>query len=190
MKLFYDEVKSERKNKRMRLQVDNEFQQVKIKDLNDENNVEMFTSSVRGGKAFAAEQKIREPKTRKSKLNSQKLKITPTKIIQNSALNMNNMKSVKYRLSPEEIEKQSLAGEQFKTIFNMRRIENTKRLYDRLERCDKKRYSAKTKKLRENLMTGEKVLVLADRKKRKLPLVGFISNLSRTYLILIKTRHL
>ena len=105
MKLFYDEVKSERKNKRMRLQVDNEFQQVKIKDLNDENNVEMFTSSVRGGKAFAAEQKIREPKTRKSKLNAQKLKITPTKIIQNSALNMNDMKSVKYRLSPEEIEK-------------------------------------------------------------------------------------
>ena len=59
MKIFYDEVRSKRKGKRMRLQVDNEFQQVKIKDLNDENNVEMFTSSVRGGKAFAAEQKIR-----------------------------------------------------------------------------------------------------------------------------------
>ena len=39
----------------MRLQVDNEFQQVKIKDIDDENNVEMFTSSVSGGKAFAAE---------------------------------------------------------------------------------------------------------------------------------------
>ena len=53
-KLFYDEVKSKRKNKRMRLQVDKGFQQVKIKNLNDENNVEMFTSSVRGEKAFAA----------------------------------------------------------------------------------------------------------------------------------------
>ena len=63
------------KNKRMRFQVDNEFQQVKIKDLNDENNVEMFTSTVKGGKAFAAEQKIRELKTRISKLNAQKLKI-------------------------------------------------------------------------------------------------------------------
>ena len=61
MKLFYDEVTSKRKNKRMRLQVDNEFQQVKIKDLNDERNVEMFTSSVRGGKAFAVEQKIEYP---------------------------------------------------------------------------------------------------------------------------------
>ena len=39
----------------MRLQVDNKFQQVKIKDLNNENNVEMFLSSVRGCKAFAAE---------------------------------------------------------------------------------------------------------------------------------------
>ena len=104
MKLFYDEVRSKRKNKRMRLQVDNEFQQVKIKDLNDENNVEMFTSSVRGRKAFAAEQKIREPKTRIAKLNAKKLKITPTKIIQNSALNMNTMKSEKYGLSHEETE--------------------------------------------------------------------------------------
>ena len=57
MKLFYDKVRSKRKGKRMRLQVDNEFQQVKIKDLNDKNSADMFTSSLRGGKAFAAEQK-------------------------------------------------------------------------------------------------------------------------------------
>ena len=105
MKLLYDEVRTKRKNKRMRLQVDNESQQVKIKNLNDENNVEMFTSSGCGGKSFAAEQKIRELKTRILKLNAQKLKITPIKIIQNSALNMSNMKSVKYGLSPEEIKK-------------------------------------------------------------------------------------
>ena len=72
----------------MRLQVDNEFLQVKVKDFNNENNVEMFTSSVRGGKAFAAEQKIRQLKTRTLKLNAGKLKINPTKIIQNSALNI------------------------------------------------------------------------------------------------------
>ena len=60
LKLFYDDVRNERKGKRMRLQVDNEFQQVKIKDLNDQNNVEMFTTAVRGGEAFATEQKIRQ----------------------------------------------------------------------------------------------------------------------------------
>ena len=56
--------------------------------MNDENNVEMFTSSVRGGKAFAAEQKIRELKTR-----VWKLKISSAKTVQNSTLNTNLMKS-------------------------------------------------------------------------------------------------
>ena len=39
----------------------------------------MFTTSVRGGKAFAAEQKIRERKTMISKLSAQKLKVSLTK---------------------------------------------------------------------------------------------------------------
>ena len=93
IKLFYDEVRNKRKGKRMRLQVGNEFQQVRIKDLNDLNNVGMFTTSVCGGKAFAAEQKIRELKTRIAKLNIQKLKINPAKIIERSTL---LMKSSKY----------------------------------------------------------------------------------------------
>ena len=44
----------------MRLQTDLEFQQNEIKNLNNKCNVEMFSTRVRGGKAFAAEQKIRE----------------------------------------------------------------------------------------------------------------------------------
>ena len=167
MKLFYDEVKGKRKNKCVRLQIDNEFQQVKIKDLNDENNIEMFTSSARGGKTFAAEQKVGELKTRMAKLSAPKLKITPTKIIQNSALNMSTMKSEKYGLSPEEIQRRSLSGEQFKTIFNMHWIEKTKKLHNRLDRYEKIRYAAKRKNLREDLMIGEKVLVLAERIKKK-----------------------
>ena len=61
---FYNEIKEKRKGKKMTLQVDHEFQQLKIKDLNKEHNVEMFSTSLRGGKAFAAEQKIRELKKR------------------------------------------------------------------------------------------------------------------------------
>ena len=49
LRFFYGDIRHKRKVKRMRLQVDNEFQQVKINDLNNENNVEMFTSSVGGG---------------------------------------------------------------------------------------------------------------------------------------------
>ena len=74
---FYREVRSKRKGQKIKSQVDQEFQQVKIKYLNDLNNVKMFSTSLRGGKAFAAEQKIRELKTRKAKLNNEKLKISP-----------------------------------------------------------------------------------------------------------------
>ena len=46
-------------------------------------------------------------------------------------------------------------------------IEKTKNLHDRLGRYDKKRYTAKRKKLREKQMIAEKVLVLAERMKKK-----------------------
>ena len=105
MKLFYDEVKEKRKNKPMMSQFDNEFQQVKIQDQNDQNNVEMFITSIRAEKAFVAEQKITELKTRVAKLNIQKLKISPTKKILNPAVNMNRIDNEKYGISPEEIEK-------------------------------------------------------------------------------------
>ena len=60
---FYADIKSQRElegNKKMRLQTDLEFQQNAIKKLNEENNVEMYSTKVREGKAFSAEQKIRE----------------------------------------------------------------------------------------------------------------------------------
>ena len=69
---FYNEIKEKRKSKKMKLQVDQEFQQLKIKDLNKQHNVEMFSISLRGGNAFAAEQKIRELKKRIARLNAQK----------------------------------------------------------------------------------------------------------------------
>ena len=128
--LFYDEIKNKRKSKLMRLQVNNEFQQVKIKNLNKMNNVEMFTTSVRGGKAFASEQRIGELKSRISKLNAQKLKISPTKITLNSAIIINNVPSEKYGLTPEEIEKKSISNEKFRTIFR-HHIERTKLIHDR-----------------------------------------------------------
>ena len=49
----------------------------------------------------------------------------------------------------------------------MHRLEKTKKLHDRLKRYDQKRYTAKRKKLREDLMINEKVLVLAKRIKKK-----------------------
>ena len=151
----------------MRLQVDQEFQQFQIKDLNKKDNVEMFSTSLIGGKAFAAEQKIRELKKRIAKLMGQKLKLTPKKIIELSTTNMNIMPSLKYGISPENIESKSLNSERFKTLFNMHRIEKTSKLNDRLDRYDKKIYQRKRKKLRENLKVGERVYILAESIKKK-----------------------
>ena len=81
MKLFHDDVRASIKGKRMRLVVHNEIQQIKINYLNDENNAEMFTWNVQ--KAFVAKQITRELKNRTSKMNAQKLKINPNKMIQN-----------------------------------------------------------------------------------------------------------
>ena len=52
---FYVHLQSKRRNQSMQLQLGNEFQQVKVKDLNDKYNVKIFTTSHRGGKAFATE---------------------------------------------------------------------------------------------------------------------------------------
>ena len=94
---FYFDIRGKRKGNKMKLQVDQEFQQVKIMDLNDLNNVEMFSTPIRGAKAFAAEQKIRELKTRIAKLASQKLKITPKEITEMPTTNMNIQPSKKYK---------------------------------------------------------------------------------------------
>ena len=45
-------------NEQMRLQTDLEFQQREIMKLNKKYNVLMFSTKIRGGKAFAAEKKL------------------------------------------------------------------------------------------------------------------------------------
>ena len=59
LRLLHEDIKRKRTGK-MRLQTDLEFKQNEIKKLNDQFNVDMFHTKIRGGKAFAAEQKIRE----------------------------------------------------------------------------------------------------------------------------------
>ena len=160
---FYRDVKGKRQGKKMKLQVDQEFQQTKIKDLNELNNVDMFSTSVRGGKAFAAKQKIRELKTRVAKLNGQKLKVSPNKIIETSTTNMNIQHSKKYGFSQEEVEKKALKSKRFRIVYNMHRIEKTHKLSQRQDAHDKKKYSRKRKELRDDLHIGERVYVLAER---------------------------
>ena len=54
LNLFYEYIKPKRTG-RMRLQTDLQFKQNQNLKLNDEFNVDMFHTRLRGGKAFAAE---------------------------------------------------------------------------------------------------------------------------------------
>ena len=122
LELFYKEIESKRiKNERMRLQTNLEFQQSKIKKLNKKYNVEMFSSKTRSGKAFAAEQKIREFKTllfkskRLHKATKSK-RLDSKKLIRNAVHNMNNTNSQKYGYPSETVEKKSLSDNIFREI--------------------------------------------------------------------------
>ena len=53
--------------------------------------------------------------------------------------------SIKYGISPENIEDKALNSERFKTLFNMHIIEKTSKLAARMDKYDKKRYQKKKK---------------------------------------------
>ena len=59
MEILYNDIQNLKKGK-IRLQTDQEFKQRKIYELNKRFDVEMFSTNIRGGKAFAAKQNIRE----------------------------------------------------------------------------------------------------------------------------------
>ena len=104
LELFYTDIQLKRTGK-MRIQIDLEFNQNKIKQLNQKCDVEIFHKQLPGGKAFAAEQKIREFKkillrsNRFEKMNKNRIRLNP--FINNAAENMNEIVSTKYGLAPE-----------------------------------------------------------------------------------------
>ena len=107
---FYKKVANKRKNKKMRLQTDLEFKQKKIFALNKKYNVDMFLTAVHGGKAFAAEQKLRELKKRLSRLlvlqKNRKTNFKSSNVLNQKAVeNMNSLPTVKYGVEPDKVEK-------------------------------------------------------------------------------------
>ena len=169
---FYREIDDKRKkNEKIRLQVDLEFQQNKIKELNKKYNVEMFSTKTRGGKAFAAEQKIREFKKIlfriKKTYKRMKKKLNSTKLIRKTVENMNNTKSIKYDLEPEVIEKRSLTDDNFREKYDFYRLDKVTKALKRYKKYDVNIDLKRKKKLRDPLTIGERVLILASRLKKK-----------------------
>ena len=79
---------------------------------------------------MAAEQKIRELKSKISKVKTMsdksKAKISAVTIIKQSDESLNNVKSEKYGITPNDIEK-SLSSETFMTLFNFEKTERSKK---------------------------------------------------------------
>ena len=126
MEIFHKEVEGKRKGQKTRLQTNQKFKQNKIFDLNKKFNVDIFLTAVRGGKAFAAEQKLRELKKRIYRLKAMEKKavekINPYEIKKESVDNMNSLLSAKYKQIPNEIEKNSLNSEASKERFNFLKL--------------------------------------------------------------------
>ena len=172
LKLFYNDIKKKRTAK-MRLQTDLEFNQNQIKKLNNDFNVEMFHTKVCGGKAFAAEQKIREFKKillrskRFEKLGKNKIK--PNDLIRKAAQNMKESISTKYNLAPETIEKINLNpndGKFFQEIYDFLRLRKIENNQMRNEKYNQK-IDRRKRTLRSSLNLDKNVLVLAKKLKKK-----------------------
>ena len=168
---FYKDVQKKRKNKKTRLQTDLEFKQKKIFDLNRKYNMEMFSTVVRGGKAFSVEQKIRELKKGIFRLltlgKNIELKKRPKEIIAKATDNMNLIPTPKCGIPPEIVEKISLSSDHCKEWFDIRRVGKISKAIGRYERYDTKKKLKKKKKLRGPLEVGEDVLILSSRIKKK-----------------------
>ena len=95
--------------------------------MNQKYNVEMFRSDVRRGKAYAAEQKIREFKKllfrskRLHKATSIK-RFDPKKIIRKATENMNSIRLQKYGCAPDVVKENAAESENFRDIYDFYRL--------------------------------------------------------------------
>ena len=172
LELFYQEIKQKRNmKKQVRLQTDLKFQQREIMKLKKLYTVLMFRTKLRGGKAFAAEQKIREFK--KLLLKSKRLhksassqRLEPNRLIQRAVNNMNKISSQKDGFSPGFIEEKILNNEKLHEIFAFHKLVKVRTFAERSEHRDIKSDREFRKKLRSLLEIAENVLVLTERLKK------------------------
>ena len=80
--------------------------------------------------------------------------------------NLNKTKPEKYQMEPEEVEKKALSDDDFREKY-FYRLEKVGKHANRLDRYNIKKDINSPKKLRDPLQIGEKVLVLAERLKKK-----------------------
>ena len=103
------------------------------------------------------------------KKEKKKNRLKPTELIKKAAQNMNETISTKYQLAPETIEKKSLNpndGKYFQEIYDFMRIKKIENNQMRKDKYDQK-IDRRKRTLRSPLNLDEKVLVFAERLKKK-----------------------
>ena len=104
----------------------------------------MFSTRVRGGKAFAAEQKIREFKKlllrMKDLFKRENKKLKSVDIIKKVTTNMNKTKTQKYQIEPEEVEQRALSDDKFREEYDFYRIEKVGKEDVRLDKYNLKKH--------------------------------------------------
>ena len=172
METYYADVKNKRKGQKVRLQIDQEYKQIKIFDLNKKYNVDMFSTAVRGGKTFDAEQKLGELKKRIFKRkaiekNSSK-KLNSYQITTKSVENMKILATAKYKQVPYDIENKILHCEVNRERFNFTRLLRIGKEKARYKRYNRKILSRKKLKLRPPFLlvkktrSSEKLFAISD----------------------------
>ena len=172
MEQFYEEIETKRDSKeQMRIKTDLEFRQREIQKLNQKYNVLMFHTKIRGGKAFDAEQKIREfkkilQKSKRMHESTSTKRTEPKKIIQSATNNLNS-NSQKYGVLPNFVEENAEQDEKFCKIYDIYRLVKVQKYAKRYKLNDIRQNDKKHKKIREPLAVGEKVFVLPERLKKE-----------------------
>ena len=133
----------------------------------------MFSLRVRGGKAYAAEQKIRELKKllfkskKTHKASNSSKHFNPKKLIRKATANMNNVRSQKYGYPSKAVEENAVKSEKFREIYNVYRLFKVREHAERYACTDAKKDKTLRRRLREPLKVGKQVLALAERLKKK-----------------------
>ena len=167
---FYEKINSgtKKNQQHLRIQTDLEFTtSLKIKDLNEKYNVEMFTTKLNRGHAFAAEQKIRVIKELLLRLRRNNKRKNLYDLIKSATYNLNNTPTEKYRDAiPSKVQDLTLKDNSLKNLYNSFRLERVQKSADRYDRYDFKKNS-NIKNFQKILEIGDRVLVASYRLLKK-----------------------
>ena len=146
---FYLEIEDVRsylkkgKRYRMRLQIDQKFNQNEIKALNKKHDVEQYNAKLNEGHAVAAKQKIRKLNFRLKnvkRLNKiSKNVFKPNEVLNKATNNMNKQPTRKYAVPANEVGKISIESEEYKLSYDIDRIRKADKDAARYARYDLKR---------------------------------------------------